>query len=330
MKPVRWGILSTANIGVAKVVPGMMTSPDVDVVAIASRDLGRAEAAAKKLGIGKAYGSYEELLADPTIEAIYNPVPNHLHVPLTLQAVAAGKHVLCEKPIAITADEARQLATVPKGIHVAEAFMVRNHPQWLMARDLIRQGAIGTPMAMQVWFSYKLLDPSNVRNKADIGGGGMLDIGCYPVVGARFIFDVEPIRVVSLLDRDPVMKVDRLTSAIADFGHGRQLTFVIATQMASFQRVQIAGTDGRIEIDIPFNAPPSGPTFLTKQKQGGAAEIVTFTDCDQYRLQAEAFGRAVRGTEPLAYGINDAIANMAVLDALTRSGASGKWEDVAG
>jgi predicted dehydrogenase len=329
MKPVRWGILSTANIGVGKVVPGMMKSPDVDVVAIASRDLSRAEAAAKTLGIGKAYGSYEELLADPTIEAIYNPVPNHLHVPLTLQAVAAGKHVLCEKPIAITADEARQLAALPKAIHVAEAFMVRCHPQWLMARDLIRHGAIGTPMAMQVWFSYKLLDPDNVRNKADIGGGGILDIGCYPVVGARFVFEAEPIRVVSLIDRDPVMKVDRLTSAIADFGNGRQLTFVIATQMTGFQRVQIAGTEGRIEIDIPFNAPPTGPTILTKQKNGGSAEVVTFTDCDQYRLQAEAFGRTIRGLEPLAFGIDDAIANMHVLDALSRSGASGAWETVA-
>ncbi len=328
MKPVRWGILSTAKIGVTKVIPGMLKSKHLEIVAIASRDLTRGQEAAKSLGIPIAYGSYAELLADPSVEAIYNPLPNHLHVPLTLQAARAGKHVLCEKPIAITAAEARALEALPEGIHVAEAFMVRHHPQWIAARDLVRQGAIGQPMAMQVWFSYKLLDPANVRNQADIGGGGILDIGCYPIVGARYIFDAEPVRVVSLIDRDPTMRVDRTTSALVDFGGGRQLSLTIGIQMEGFQRVQIAGSEGRIEIDIPFNAPATGMTLMHVQRGGGAVETRSIPDADQYQLQAEAFGRVIRGVEPATYGVADAILNMRVLDALTRSGDTSAWETV--
>ena len=328
MKPVRWGILSPAKIGVEKVIPAMLKSRDVDVYALASRDLSRATEACKKLGIPKAYGSYEELLADPTIEAIYNPLPNHLHVPLTLKAAAAGKHVLCEKPIAITAKEAEQLRAIPKNIHVAEAFMVRHHPQWKMARDLAKSGQLGTVHAIQVFFSYHLLDPGNVRNKADIGGGGLLDVGCYPLTGARFVFDAEPKRIVGLIDRDPKFKTDRLASAIADFGDGRQLTFTVGTQSMNFQRVQIVGTTGRFEIDIPFNAPPDTPTLVRIFKEGKPAETISIPIVDQYTAQAEAFGRVVRGLEPLAYGIENAIANMRALDAIVRSETSGKWETV--
>jgi predicted dehydrogenase len=326
--PVRWGILSTANIGVAKVIPGMLKSKELEIVAIGSRDLARGQAAAKQLGIPKAYGSYAELLADPSIEAIYNPLPNHLHVPLTLEAARAGKHVLCEKPIAITADEARQLEAAPKGVHIAEAFMVRHHPQWIMARDVVRSGQIGRPVAIQVLFSYKLLDPDNVRNKADIGGGGLLDIGCYPMTGARYIFECEPSRVIALIDRDPVMKVDRTASALADFGQGRQLSFTIGTQMMSYQRVHIVGTDGRFEIDIPFNAPQTGTTLVRKHTLGGEEQTITIPPADQYQLQAEAFGRVVRGEEPLVWGVPDAIANMRVQDAFIRSEASNRWESV--
>jgi predicted dehydrogenase len=328
MKPVRWGVISTAKIGTEKVIPGMLKSKELEVAAIASRDLATGQAAAKALGIPKAYGSYEELLADPSIEAIYNPLPNHLHVPLTLQAAKAGKHVLCEKPIAITAEESKALMDLPKGIHIAEAFMVRHHPQWQFVREQVKAGAIGRPQAMQVWFSYKLLDPTNVRNKADIGGGAILDIGCYPIVVSRYVFDAEPKRVVALIDHDPVMKVDRLTSAIADFGDGRQLTFVIGMQTENFQRVQVAGDGGRMEVDIPFNAPQSGPTVVRTQKASGPIETKTFTDLDQYQLQAEAFGRVIRGLEPPVYGAADAVQSMRILDALRRSGKTGAWETV--
>jgi predicted dehydrogenase len=332
MKPVRWGVISTANIGVAKVLPGMIKSKQIEMLAIGSRDVKLARKWAKKLDIPRAYGSYEELLADPDIEAIYNPLPNHLHVPLTIAAVKAGKHVLCEKPIAITTAEAEQLRSLPQDRLVAEAFMVRHHPQWIEAKKRVKAGQIGQVRAIQVGFTYFLLDPDNVRNKADIGGGGMLDIGCYPVVISRFIFDAEPVRAFALIDRDPAMKTDRLATCIVDFGEGRRLDFTISTQLVPHQRVDILGTKGRIEVPIPFNAPQGKPTRIRLDKGaklGGAAmKSIAIKASDQYQLQGEAFSRAVRGVTPLAYGVEDAIRQMRVLDALFRSGESGRWETI--
>jgi predicted dehydrogenase len=329
MKPVKWGIISTANIGMAKVIPGMLKSKNLEVVAISSRDKKTAEAAAKKLGIPKAYSSYEDMLADPEIEAVYNPLPNHLHVPLTLAAAEAGKHVLCEKPIAITAKEAKKLKKVPKGIYVAEAFMVRHALQWQAVRERVEKGEIGTLRLMQVFFSYYLDDPKNVRNIARIGGGGLLDIGCYPITVARYIFDAEPKAVTAVFDRDPKFKTDRAASGLADFGKGRQLSFAISTQAAPFQRVNIAGTKGRIEVEIPFNAPPDKPNRYFVQgmvmNEGKTYELPV---SDQYQLQAEAFGRIIRKDKKAKYGIKDAIQNMKILDAFFRSEKSRKWEEV--
>jgi predicted dehydrogenase len=324
MKPVVWGVLSTARIGMERVIPAMLKSPEIEIRAIASRDAARAKRAAKRLGIATAYDSYERLLADPSIEAIYNPLPNHLHVPLTLAAARAGKHVLCEKPIALDAKEAAKLRKAPKKVLIAEAFMVRHNPQWIEARERVRKGEIGTPRAIQVFFSYYNVDPANVRNIRKIGGGGLLDIGCYPITGSRFIFEAEPKRVVALIDRDPKFKTDRTASAIADFGQGRQLTFTVSTQATSHQRVNIVGTTGRIEIDIPFNAPPDKPNRYSVY--GAKTEVVDLPVADQYRLQAEALGRAIRGKEKLVWGVEDAIKNMKILDALFRSEKSGKWE----
>jgi predicted dehydrogenase len=310
----------------------MMKSPLCHVVAVASRDAPSARGMADELGIAKAYGSYEALLADPEIEAIYNPLPNHLHVPMTLAAAAAGKHVLCEKPIAITADEAEQLRQAASQVLIAEAFMVRHHPQWHRARDLIRSGDIGELRSIQIIFSYFNADPGNIRNKADIGGGGLLDIGCYAVVAGRYFFDAEPVRVVTLMDRDPAFGVDRTTSALMDFGAGRQLAFTVSTQSVPYQRVQILGTKGRIEIEIPFNAPPDSPTriFVDDGSQHGnrSARAIEFPVVDQYRLQGEAFSRVIRGAAPLGYGLEDAILNMRILDALRRSETSSAWEKV--
>jgi predicted dehydrogenase len=329
MQPVRWGILSTAKIGRIKVVPGMMKSPLCDVAAVASRDEASARDMAGELGIAKAYGSYEALLADPEIEAIYNPLPNHLHVPMTLAAAAAGKHVLCEKPIAITADEAEQLRQAGSQVLIAEAFMVRHHPQWQRARELIRSGEIGDLRSIQVIFSYFNVDPGNIRNRSDIGGGGLLDIGCYAVVAGRYFFDAEPVRVVALVDRDPSFGVDRTTSALMDFGAGRQLTFTVSTQSVPFQRVQILGTKGRIEIEIPFNAPPDQPTRINlddgSRHGNRSARVIEFPVVDQYHLQGEAFSRAIRGATPLGWEVTDAILNMRILDALQRSEASAAW-----
>ncbi|MCB1433197.1 MAG: Gfo/Idh/MocA family oxidoreductase, partial [Alphaproteobacteria bacterium] len=279
-----------------------------------------------KLGIPKAYGSYEEMLADPEIEAVYNPLPNHLHVPLTLAAAKAGKHVLCEKPIAITAAEAKQLKKI-RNVHVAEAFMVRHATQWIAARDLVKKKKIGEVRAIQVLFSYFNRDPKNVRNMADIGGGGLLDIGCYPITVSRFIFDGEPKRVTATIDRDPKFKVDRLAGGLADFGDGRHLSFTVSTQLAPYQRVNIMGTKGRIEIEIPFNAPPDKPNrYFVQGMEMNEGEWTALPVSDQYQLQAEAFGRVIRKKQKPAWGVDDAIQNMKILDALFRSEKSGKWE----
>ena len=330
MKKVVWGVLSTAKIGVKQVIPAMQLSPWCDMRAIASRSLPAARAAADTLGMPKAYGSYEELIADPEIEAIYNPLPNHLHIPLTLQAARAGKHVLCEKPFSLTAAEAGQLREVAGRVHIMEAFMVRFHPQWQRVRELVRAGRIGTPRAVQVFFSYFNDDPANIRNQADIGGGAIYDIGCYAIVSGRYLFEADPARVVSLVDRDPALGTDRTTSALADFGGGRQLGFTVSTQAQRYQRLNIVGTTGRIEVLIPFNAPQGEATTIlvdtTGALDGSGVERETLAACDQYTLQGEAFSRAVRGEIALPYGLDDAVMNMRIIDALLRSEHSGRWE----
>ncbi len=329
MKPVKWGIISTANIGMEKVTPGMMKSSELEVVAIASRSLKHAKAAAAELGIAKAYGSYEEMLADPEIEAVYNPLPNHLHVPLTLLAAKHGKHVLCEKPIAITAKEATQLRKAEKKVLIAEAFMVRHNPQWIDARARVKAGEIGDVKVIQCLFSYMNRDPKNVRNMADIGGGGMLDIGCYPITVARYIFGAEPLRVTSTIDRDPKFKTDRIAGGLADFGKGRHLSFSISTQLAPYQRVHILGTKGRIEIEIPFNAPPDAPNKVFIQgMEMNEGQWLAYPIADQYQLQAEAFSRSIRAKKKSAWGVEDAICNMKIIDAMFKAEKSKKWEKV--
>lgn len=332
MTQTRWGILSTAKIGTTKVIPAIQRAASCKVVAIASRSDEAACAAADQLGIARAYGSYDALLADPEIDIIYNPLPNHLHVPMTLAAVQAGKHVLCEKPIALSAEEARQLRSVAGKVHIMEAFMVRFHPQWLRAREIIRSGEIGDLISINALFSYFNDDPGNVRNQSDIGGGALMDIGCYPITAGRFFFDDEPQRVVSLIDRDPAFKTDRLTSAILDFG-GRHLTFTVSTQMVPYQSVQLLGTKGRLEILIPFNAPQgSGTAILVDDGaslDGSLTRREVLPPCDQYTEQAEAFAQAVLGQAPLPYGVEDAIASMAVIDAVANSDPRAGWVELA-
>ncbi|MEX0853836.1 MAG: Gfo/Idh/MocA family oxidoreductase [Bauldia sp.] len=326
---IRWGIISTANIGTAKVIPAMIKSKELEVRAIASRSLATAKKAARRLGIPVAYGSYDELFDDPEIDAVYNPLPNHLHVPITLAAAHKGKHVLCEKPIALTAAEAETLKSAPAGIFIAEAFMVRQHPQWVKARELVRHGRLGTVRAVQSLFTYYNVDPTNVRNMADIGGGAAYDIGCYPIVVGRYVFGAEPVRVMGLIDRDPTFATDRTTSAVIDFGQGRHLTFTVSTQLAPYQRVHILGTKARLEVEIPFNAPQGGAMKLYldsgKEFAAAAAKTIRLPKADQYQLEAETFSRAIReGT--LEFGIDDAILQMRVIDALFRSAAAGRWE----
>jgi predicted dehydrogenase len=331
LRKVRWGVLGVAKIAVEKVIPAMQRGELSQIDAIASRDLKKAREAAGGLGIACAYGSYEELLADPEIEAVYNPLPNELHVAWTIKALEAGKHVLCEKPIALSADEAGSLiaARERSGRLVAEAFMVRFHPQWRRARELVMAGEIGAPSAIQTFFSYRLLDPTNVRNRLP-GGGGLYDIGCYAVLTARYIFGADPVRVVATLDRDPNFQTDRLVSAILEFPGSRHLTFTAATQLSAHQRVTIVGDAGRLEIAIPFNAPPDRPTRIVVDNGadlfGGGARVEEFEICDQYTLQGDAFSRAVLGKASFEFPLEDAVLNMRVVDALFRSAEHGSWE----
>jgi predicted dehydrogenase len=330
-KKLRWGVLSTAAIGLKKVIPAMQRGELTSVTAIASRDVAKAREAADALGIAMAYGSYEELLADPDIDAVYNPLPNHLHVPWTIKAAEAGKHVLCEKPISLTVAEAETLIAVRDrtGVKIGEAFMVRSHPQWLRLRALLDEGRIGELRSIAGFFSYYNVNPANIRNQVDLGGGALMDIGCYLVHAARFGFGEEPVRVVASIDRDPQMHTDRLTSAILDFGGG-QAIFTCSTQLAPYQRLQFLGTRGRIELEIPVNAPIDRPTQLLIDSGsdlfGGGITVETFPVCDQYTLQGDAFSRAVLEGGEVPVPVEDAIKNMRVIEAIFRSGESGRWE----
>jgi predicted dehydrogenase len=331
-KKVAWGVLSTANFAQQKFIPGLRGSAGSELRAIASRSPDKAREVAGRMGIPKAYGSYEELLADPEIEVVYNPLPNHEHVQWTLRAAQAGKHVLCEKPVALNAQQAKQLQEVQGKVLIMEAFMVRFHPQWLRARELVREGRIGTLRTVQVFFSYFNDNAANIRNLPAAGGGALYDIGCYAIVAGRFFHQAEAQRAIALVDRDPAFKTDRTTSALVDFGAGRHLDFTVSTQTAPYQRVQLCGTKGRIELLIPFNAPQGAAVRLQvddgSSLEGAGIVSETLPACDQYTLEAEAFSRAVRGEAPLPYGVDDAIANMRVIDALFRSETSARWETV--
>ncbi|HKR22561.1 MAG TPA: Gfo/Idh/MocA family oxidoreductase [Pyrinomonadaceae bacterium] len=330
---VRWGILGTAKIALAKVIPAMQRSPWCEIVGLASRDHARAKEAAAELNIANAYGSYEELLADPGIEVIYNPLPNHLHVPWTIRAAEAGKHVLCEKPIALKAAEARALIEVRNrtGVRIQEAFMVRTHPQWLETRRLIRSGRIGELRSIGGFFSYFNPDPQNIRNKLEFGGGALMDIGCYPITISRFMYDAEPRRVLGMIERDPVFGTDSLTTAVLDFAQGHS-TFTCSTQLAPYQRMFFLGTEGRLEVVIPFNAPNDRPTQIVfdtgNDLTGESAEVIDIPTCDQYEIQGTLFSQAIRENVEQPIPLEDAIHNMTVIDAVFRSATTGIWEEI--
>jgi predicted dehydrogenase len=327
---VRWGVLGVASIAVRRTIPGMQKGEWSEVAAIASRDLRKAEDAARKLGVPRAYGSYEELLADPDIEAIYNPLPNDLHVPWSIQAAEAGKHVLCEKPLSTTVALARKLLAVRDrtGVKIGEAFMVRTHPRWLRARELIRGGRIGELRSISGQFSYFNRDPANIRNIRESGGGALLDMGCYPITLSRFIYGEEPVRVFGGIDRDPETLTDRLTSAILDFPSG-QSTFTCSTQLVHFQRMQFLGTLGRMEIQYPINPPNDQPSQILIDEgkvAGGPVLSESFEYADQFTIQGDLFSKAIRENGEVAVPIEDSIRNIAVIEAVFRSAESGKWE----
>lgn len=322
MEPVRWGILGCADIAVHKVIPAMKGAELSDVLAIASRSAVRARETAAHLGIARPYGSYEDLLADRDIEAVYIPLPNNLHEEWTLAAAAAGKHVLCEKPLALTSEQARNMIAGCEraGVKLMEAFMYRLHPLWQRIRELVSGGSIGELLAIQSFFSYRNTDPENIRNIAEFGGGALYDIGCYPVNMARMMFGSEPTTVRSAIHRDPVFGTDVVTSATLDFG-GRHATFTVSTQVEDNQYVHLVGTEGRIHVEIPFNIPSDRPTRILLFAGGNPPvepdqTVIEIEKSDQYAIQADLFAEAVRRDQPVPTGPEDAVANLEVIEAI--------------
>lgn len=320
---VRWGILSTAKIAMTKVAPAIARAGNAEVLAVASRDAGRAREAADRLGVPSSHGSYEELLERPDVDAVYVPLPNDMHAEWTIKAAEAGKHVLCEKPLAMSAAQAEEMvrACARAGVLLQEAFMYKVHSTWLTVQRLLGEGRIGELQAIQSWFSYFNDDPGNIRNRRENGGGAMMDIGCYPISVSRFLTGAEPTEVLASVRRDPALGVDTLASAVLTFASGVQSTFTVSTRAERYQRVQVVGTEGRIEVEIPFNIPPSVPTRVLVTAGGdppiapAPAEMV-FDPADQYTLQAEAFGEAVLSDGAVTVDSADAVANMRVVEAV--------------
>ena len=325
---LRWGILSSSKFARTKVIPALLRAESLEVAALASRDLTTAKEHAAAFGIPTAYGSYEELLADPTIDIIYNPLPNHLHVPWSIRAAQAGKHVLCEKPLAMNAAEVDALiaARDANNVVIGEAFMVATHPQWLWTKAAIDEGKIGQLRAIQGFFSYTNTDPNNIRNQAEIGGGAMMDIGCYPIFTSRFIMGRNPLRVCAQIERAPNFQTDRLSSVILDYGDVH-CQFTCSTQANPYQRMHFHGTKGRIEIEIPFNAPPDKPTQVFIDT-GAGPQTQTFEICDQYRIEGEAFTAAVRGERPVPVSLESAKGNMQTIDAAFHSARENRWVEL--
>jgi predicted dehydrogenase len=330
----RFGVLGVSHFAVNKMIPAMQAGGDTAVVAVASRDRGKADDVARALGIAKTYGSYDELLADPDVDAVYNPLPNHLHVEWSERAAAAGKHVLVEKPVARDADEARRLAASrdAHGVVICEAAMVRVHPRWLAARELVRKGKLGELRAFIGTFGYHARDRANVRYDPAMGGGVLLDVGFYPVTMSRFCFDAEPTAVLAQCDRESPDGVDVLTSAVLRFPRG-QAVFTCGMQLAPTQHAQLLGSKGHIDLPHAWTPAPDQPSLLvletSAQLEASAAERIELAPVNQYTLLAELFARAARGGGPPPIPLEDSIRNMAVLDALRQSAATGRWEAVA-
>lgn len=313
---LRWGILGTASIARRRLVPAIGAAPSATLAAIASREAARAEEAVAAAGAGRPHGSYEALLADPGVDAVYIPLPNALHLPWTRRALDAGKHVLCEKPLGCTAAQAEEIliAAGEAGRAVMEAFMYRFHPRWEAIHAMTGEGAIGTLTAVHTHFSYMNTDPADIRNDPGLGGGGLLDIGCYGASVARWLFSREPAAVRGRVERDPHFGTDRMASAVLDFAPGHA-TFTAATQLPWHQHVSIHGTLGRIEVERPFNPVPESSSRLLVH-QGDAVREITFAPADQYAVMVERFSRAVLDGTPVPTALDDAIANARVLDAV--------------
>lgn len=332
MEKIKWGILSSAKIGLKQVIPAIQQGELSEVIAICSRSLEKAKVAASSLGIEKAYGSYEALLQDPEVDVIYNPLPNNMHLEWTVKAMEAGKHVLCEKPIGLTVAEVEEMIRVRDrcGVKAGEAFMVKSNPQWIETRERVRRGEVGDLRLIQGTFSYYNVDPANIRNIPDLGGGGIWDIGCYPVTISRYIFEQEPVRLVANLEFDPEMKTDRLGSVMMEFPSG-QAQFAVSTQLVPYQRMHIFGTGGHLEVQIPFNAPNDRPCTVTQDRGSILLDEITtheYPVTDQYTQMADAFSKAVQEDAEVPVTLEDALNNTRVLTAIFQSAGSREWVKV--
>jgi predicted dehydrogenase len=329
---LKWGVLGAAKIALEKVIPAMAGSKNYEVYGISSRTKVKAEHAAKKLNIPKAYGSYEELINDPEINVVYNPLPNHMHVEYTLKCIEAGKHVLCEKPIALKAAEVEKLiaARDKHKVKVGEAFMVKTHPQWVKTKELVQKGNLGKIKLVQGTFSYFNTNPDNIRNIDAYGGGAIWDIGCYPVTTSRFVLGEEPKKIVAMIEFDKEFGTDVLSSFILHFPSAHAV-FAVSTQIVPYQRMHFFGEEKELEIKIPFNAPKDrsciiqiNPGDIYEEK----LENIRFEICDQYRIQADAFSKAVINNSEVPVPLEDALANTKVLEALFTSAKEGRWVDI--
>jgi len=332
MEKIKWGILSTAKIGLNSVIPGIKKGNLGEVHAICSRSPDRAKVAAHSFGIEKAYGSYAELLADPEVDAVYNPLPNHLHLEWNIKAMEAGKHVLCEKPLGLSVDEVDEMIRTRDrtGVKAGEAFMVKSHPQWHDCRERLRRGELGELRLVQGAFSYFNRDPEDIRNQPEMGGGGMWDIGCYCITMSRYLFEQEPLRVVSSMERDPDYGTDRLAGVIMEFPSGLA-HFAVSTQLALFQRMHLLGSKGHLEVKIPFNAPVDRPAFVAQDRGNILMDAITLHEypvMDQYTLMADAFARAIREDGEVPVSLEDARSNTRVLEAVFESADKGKWIEI--
>lgn len=332
MDRLKWGILGTARIASVQVIPAILAGESGDLIAVASRSEAKARAVADQFSIPRAYNSYEALLADPDIEAVYVPLPNHLHREWTVRAAEAGKHVLCEKPLTVTAEEAQDIiaARDRNGVIIQEAFVFHHHPRWRWLRARLREGAFGEPRVVQAAYTHFNADPHNIRNQADLpGSGGMMDLGCYAVAGARFIFESEPRRALALVDLDPDLGVDRLGSVLLDFGDGRHAGFVVGKQTARQQWLSLTASDARVELPLAFHPARDRPAeAYTTPRDAGTATVHTFEPVAQFALQCDAFRDVVRGQAPQESPLEDALANMRCLDAIRHSATSGAWEEI--
>ena len=324
-KKIKWGILGSAHIATEHVIPAMLSCQYGEVYAIASRSTEKAQNIAEQFGIPEFYGSYEELLADKEVDAIYIPLPNHLHVQWAIKALEADKHVLVEKPVGLSSKEAERLLQETKKyphLKVMEAFMYRHHPQWIKVKELVDQKAIGDIKTIQSSFSFFENDPNSIVNSKEFGGGSLMDIGCYPISLSRFMFNSEPKSISSVIEYHPDFKVDVLASGILEFETGTSV-FFSSTQLADNQQAQIFGTKGNIKFELPFNPPIDRPSKIWFTI-GDDCQTIEFETCNQYTIQADLFALAIRNNTPVPTPLEDSVKNMIVIEKLEESNLKGQ------